>query len=201
MKRTKSRALFLLVSHAPGRLLPTIRSRCRRLNLKPLAQDDVVSAATAALGADADPARIAQAVEAAGGSVARALMVAGGQRLELYQRVAAMLAALPQTEPRALHALGDRLDGEDRDALGVFLYAVRDWLSRRLDHEVGISQRTGTNGGTPEAMSRSVSRRAALVAGTWDRLNRRARDVEMYNLDRKPLVFAVFGQLAEAAGG
>ena len=30
------RALLLLVSHSPGRLLPTIRSRCRRLPLTPL---------------------------------------------------------------------------------------------------------------------------------------------------------------------
>jgi DNA polymerase-3 subunit delta' len=39
------RSLFLLVSHAPGRLLPTIRSRCRRLTLRPLDQADVVAAA------------------------------------------------------------------------------------------------------------------------------------------------------------
>src|SRR5262249_18493776 len=38
------RSLFLLVSHAPGRLLPTIRSRCRRLVLRPLGQGDVVMA-------------------------------------------------------------------------------------------------------------------------------------------------------------
>src|SRR5499427_6700940 len=50
------RSLFLLVSHAPGRLLPTIRSRCRRLVLRPLGQGDVVMAARTALGADAEDA-------------------------------------------------------------------------------------------------------------------------------------------------
>src|SRR5882724_716451 len=34
-------ALFLVVSHAPGRLLPTIRSRTRRLDLRPLSRADV----------------------------------------------------------------------------------------------------------------------------------------------------------------
>ena len=33
----------------------------------------------------------------------------------------------------------------------------------------------------------------------WDKINRAARDVDTYNLERKPLVFAVFGLLAEAA--
>ena len=35
-------ALMLLLSHSPGRLLPTIRSRCRRLALKPLPEQSVV---------------------------------------------------------------------------------------------------------------------------------------------------------------
>jgi len=189
LEEPPAHALFLLVSHAPGRLLPTIRSRCRKLNLKPLAMEDVVGAATAALGLQADRPRIEQAAQAAGGSVARALVLAGGPRLELHQRVIAMLADLPATDPTALHALGDRLDGSDRDALSVFLDAVRNWLSRRLDlQQVAEAQRHAASS-------------LARVADVWDRLNRQARDVETYNLDRKPLVFAVFGLLAEAARG
>src|SRR6185312_9467101 len=38
------RSLLLLVSHAPGRELPTIRSRCRRLLLRPLEIEDVMRA-------------------------------------------------------------------------------------------------------------------------------------------------------------
>jgi DNA polymerase-3 subunit delta' len=37
------------------------------------------------------------------------------------------------------------------------------------------------------------------VAEVWEKLNGAAREVEMFNLDRKPMVFAVFGLLAEAA--
>ena len=47
------RALFLLLSNSPGRELPTIRSRCRRLLLRPLEADDVARAAAAAIGRDA----------------------------------------------------------------------------------------------------------------------------------------------------
>ena len=39
----------------------------------------------------------------------------------------------------------------------------------------------------------------ARTAEVWEKVNRAARDVETYNLERKPLVFAVFGLLAEAA--
>src|SRR5476651_1086589 len=51
------RALLLLVSHAPGRELPTIRSRCRRLLLRPLDAADVARAVAGATGRNADEDR------------------------------------------------------------------------------------------------------------------------------------------------
>jgi DNA polymerase III subunit delta' len=177
------RSLFLLVSHASGRLLPTIRSRCRRLVLKPLAQHDVVRAASAALGADATDTVLAKAAAASGGSVARALALAGGPMLALRERVAELLKNLPATDPGALHALGDQLDRGDRNLLEVFVGAVRDFLSGRLDAQ----------GNDLAGLART--------AELWERVNRSARDVETFNLDRRPLVFAIFGLLAEASRG
>src|SRR5205807_3759790 len=81
------RSLFLVVSHAPGRLLPTIRSRCRRLTLRPLDTADVVEAAAAALGDEADEATLRQAAAAADGSVARAIALSGGPPLPLPHQV------------------------------------------------------------------------------------------------------------------
>jgi DNA polymerase-3 subunit delta' len=37
------------------------------------------------------------------------------------------------------------------------------------------------------------------IAEAWDKVNQAARDADEYNLERKPLVFSVFGWLAEAA--
>ncbi len=176
------RSLFLLVSHAPGRLLPTIRSRCRRLALRPLGQADVVRAASIALGTSGDDPALTAAAAAARGSVSRAIALAGGPTLALREKVAELLKALPATDPRALHALGDQLD-RDRGLLEVFVGAVRDWLSARLEAEAG-------NLG-----------RLARIADMWEHLNRSAREVETYNLERKPLVFSTFGLLAEASRG
>jgi DNA polymerase III subunit delta' len=41
----------------------------------------------------------------------------------------------------------------------------------------------------------------ARLAEVWDKVNGAARDVETYNLERKPYIFNVFGWLAEAARG
>ena len=177
------RCLFLIVSHAPGRLLATIRSRCRRLLLRPLAPADIGRAVGAALGRNPDDAAVQKAASAADGSVAQAIGLIGGPLLAVRERVIELLGLLPATDPRALHALGESLERADRLVLATFVDAVRDWLSARLAGEL-------REGG-----------RLVRLAQAWDDVNRTARDVEMYNLERKPLVFKVFGWLAEAARG
>jgi len=177
------RALLLLVSHSAHRVLPTIRSRCRMLALRPLSQDDVARAAAAATGAKADDANVKAAAAIAEGSVGRALALLDSDALELRERINALLERLPEVDPRALHALGDRLYGVEAAPLAAFVDTVNAWLSARL---AGGPQEPG---------------RMARVAEVWEKINQSARDVEEYNLERKPYVFNVFGWLAEASRG
>ena len=117
------RCLFLIVSHAPGRLLATIRSRCRRLLLRPLAPADIARAVAAALGRDPDDAAVQKAAAAADGSVAQAIALLGGPLLAVRKRVIELLGRLPATDPRAMHALGESLERADRLVLATFVDA------------------------------------------------------------------------------
>ena len=181
LEEPPARSLLLLVSHSPGRELPTIRSRCRRLLLRPLETSDVTRAITATTGLDAEAPDVRQAAAAAEGSVGRALSLLDGAAIALRQRMLDLLSQLPDPDPRALHALGEAIGGTDPRTLEAFMDMVNGWLSARLDQ-----------GGQHKAQM-------ARVAETWEKVNRAARDVETYNLERKPLVFTVFGALAEAA--
>ncbi|TKD50480.1 AAA family ATPase [Sphingomonas baiyangensis] len=69
-------AVFLLVSHAPGRLLPTIRSRCRVLRFAALDDADMAAALRAATP-DASEADLAAMLRAGAGAPGRALRFAG----------------------------------------------------------------------------------------------------------------------------
>ena len=180
LEEPPQRSLILLVSHAPGRELPTIRSRCRRLLLRPLDTQDVVQALAEATGRDTQDEDVRQAAAAGEGSVGRALGLLDGQALALRQRVLDLLAQLPAVDARALHALGDSMGGNDPKVLDAFMDLVNGWLSVRL-------------GETAQEKARM-----ARVAETWEKVNRAAREVDTYNLERKPLVFSVFGALAEA---
>jgi DNA polymerase-3 subunit delta' len=154
------------------------------LLLRPLATSDVVAAAAQAASLAIDDPALAEAAEAAEGSVARALTLLGGDALKLQQRTAALLATLPQVDPRELHALGDALGGSDRVALAAFVDSVDRWVGARLHAD--------------DANANANLPRLARLAEVWEKINRAARDTEAYNLERKPLVFSVFGLLAEA---
>jgi DNA polymerase III subunit delta' len=181
LEEPPQRSLLLLISHAPGRELPTIRSRCRRLLLRPLETEDVARALAEATGRSRSEPEIRQAAEASEGSIGRALGLLDAPALALRQKVLDLFAQLPNPDPRALHALGEAIGGNDPKTLETFMDLVNAWLSARL---------------TEAAQGKA---QMARVAETWERVNRAAREAEIYNLERKPLVFSVFGALAEAA--
>ncbi len=176
------RALFLLISHAPARVLATIQSRCRKLMLRPLATDDVVLAAADAAELSINDPTLRDAAALSEGSVARALELLGGDAMGLHQRTLDILNALPRVDPRALHALGDALPLSDRVSLRAFVDTIDRWLAAHLRE--------------PDAEQNLP--RLARLAEVWEKINGAAREVESFNLERKPLVFSVFGMLADA---
>jgi DNA polymerase-3 subunit delta' len=184
LEEPPQQSLFLLISHAPARVLATIQSRCRKLSLRPLSQADVIGAAAQASGSAIGDPDLVEAAAASEGSVGRALTLLGGDNLKLQQRTAALLATLPRVDPRELHALGDALGTSDRVALAAFIDSIDRWVADHLR--------------APDMDANANLPRLARLAEVWEKIARAARDTQDYNLERKPLVFSVFGMLAEA---
>jgi DNA polymerase III subunit delta' len=180
LEEPPERSLLLLVSHVPGQVIATIRSRCRQLQLRPLPTDDVVGAAAATLGLADVEKDLQRAAALADGSVARALALFDGPTLAVHDGVLALLEQLPNLDRRAMHAIGDNLGRAHAGAYETFLTTVREWLSTRLAYE-------------------KDSARLARVGAAWDKFNQAAADVTEYNLERKPLVFSTFDLLAAVA--
>ncbi|MBP7243609.1 DNA polymerase III subunit delta' [Amaricoccus sp.] len=108
LEEPPARALLLLVCHAPARLLPTIRSRCRELRCAPLGPEDLARALAAAGG---DPDRAAALAALAGGSVGEALRLAAVGGPALYDAVAELLAGEPDMDRRRAIALAESCAG------------------------------------------------------------------------------------------
>jgi len=186
------RSLFLIVAHRPGQVLATIRSRCRKLQLKPL-MDSEILATIESLGAPwsvAAPADRAAAISVAKGSLHEVLRRLGGQGGDLDERIRQMLEALPQVDWRNVHDLADhvvsRENGADYD---MMLGTVYDWLSAQVRRGAEEGEGGGIN----------LVRRLAPFAEVWEKVTEAARETEVLNLDKRPLVLSIFADLAAAA--
>ena len=104
------RALLVLAAHSPGRLLPTIRSRCRHMPLSALPAA-TVRALLARYCPELEDAAAEAVTELAEGSIGRALDLAAAGGIELHQTITAMLGR--RLDPLALHAFADRLARAD----------------------------------------------------------------------------------------
>jgi len=193
---------FLLLSHAPFRLLPTIRSRCRELRLSPLAPQDLSDALTAA-GGTVDPADRTALAELAGGSVGEAFRLTNADGLELYARLIATFATLPRLDrPRAL-ALTEIGQGRANAPRFDLILTLLDLFLARL-------ARAGSIGRTPPEAAKGEAALIARLSPTpqaarqWadlaQSLGNRARRGKAVNLDPAALLMDMVLKIDETAG-
>ena len=176
------RGVLFLVCHAPGRLLATIRSRCRRLLFRPWPDLEVEAflAARTDLGLE-ERHRLAAMAKGAPG---RALTLAEGGALELDQAAHALLRSLPQSDETALLALAHELRGPQ----GAERFNL---LFERLAEQVKtmIEETAGRPGAGPMEPWIEV----------WERLTGLPEEVEAVNLDRQDAFWSAVGALRHAA--
>lgn len=127
------KALLLLVSHAPGRLLPTIRSRCRTLRLSPLGEAEMHQLLERHAPEAAPEAREAL-IAISEGSIGRALALAGGGGIAALEDIVALFAGFPAVDAVRLHEVADRwtrsAKEEEGDPLAVGLDMLHWWIGR-----------------------------------------------------------------------
>jgi DNA polymerase-3 subunit delta' len=172
--------VFFLVSHMPGRLLPTIRSRCRVLRFAPLA-DDAVRTVLRREMPDADPLDLDAMVRAGEGAPGQALRFAGLD-------IGAMDAALetlartgdPSNETRvalakslALKAAQPRYEAFLERAPAFIAARARDRSGPALDRAIGLWEQARTLAGGATGLSLDPQATAfqlgSYVAGLADR--------------------------------
>jgi DNA polymerase-3 subunit delta' len=121
LEEPPARSVLLLVTHAPGAVLPTIRSRCRRLPLRPLTDAQVRQA----LGGEANESIVRLAKGRPGRAIAWHVQGADAVSAKL-DRAAEQIA---RGEGRAvLQSLYDQLSGEPFEKLAAVLELAEEWV-------------------------------------------------------------------------
>ncbi|HEY0436060.1 MAG TPA: DNA polymerase III subunit delta' [Phenylobacterium sp.] len=173
--------VLLLVSHAPGRLLATIRSRCRRLAFAPMDLEDTAAFVRAREDVNAEDAlRLARMSNGAPG---RAWALAQAGAIAIDDAARGLLADLPGLDEGLALSLADRFRGAEGMAQFNLLF---DRLAERV-HAFAMD-RAGQGVGGLEPW-----------AAAWETLQRLPREVEALNLDRADALFTALGELRQAA--
>jgi DNA polymerase III subunit delta' len=181
------RAILLLVCSAAGRLLPTIRSRCRRLRLEALDEAAMAELLRHYLPDAAEPER--ERLAALGeGSIGRALQLSEGGGVGMADMVGKVLDAVPALGAARAYEVADAL-GRDEEAFTTFMDLLRAAVSAAVR---GVA----SGRADPDQLRLIGARPLDAWVEVWHGLTRLQTETEGLHLDKRQAIVAGFGLLA-----
>jgi len=169
LEEPPTQALILMTVTTPGALLPTIRSRCRVVNLAPL-DDAHIKTILRRAQPDLMPHDMQRLIELSGGSVGFALKILRTEVLALYDELLAIITA-PTTDIVRLHKLADQISRKaDSESYEVIVMLLSEYLRQAVRAEAIAGAGRG-----------ALERRLRL----WDKTRGIFAQAETANLDRK----------------
>lgn len=178
LEEPPANTLFFLVSHAPGRLLPTIRSRCRRLEFQLLSDDAMASILEART--DLSAAEREKVVAISFGSAGRALAFAELGLTKLEDQALAILRQGDPTNARRSELASELGKKASADRYAAFLDLAPSLIAREARRLDGPSLERALD-------AYAKARELAVIA-------------PRVSLDPAATVFQLGGILAEVAG-
>jgi DNA polymerase-3 subunit delta' len=182
------RSIFLLVANKVSHVLPTIRSRCRHLSLRPLRAADI-SRIILTLGspwsAVCDQER-EYVSSSAHGSIHDALRLLRDGGPSIANEFEIILANFPVIDWHKVHLLAERITRDDVEVFDTLHGAVLDWLDRRIWQD-------------SEAGQGACIEKIVQYSVTWDAAKAKLRRTTAFNLQRKSIILALFSELVAVA--
>lgn len=178
LEEPPAQTLFLLVSHSPGRLLPTIRSRCRTLRFQPVDRD-VMTAWLHEQRSMLDMADVRAIAGASGGVPGKALALIDSDVAAMEKKLVA-IATSGDPGNRLREALAREVGGTSNRARLELVIDIVPGLLAELARERPIAE-------------------IAPVLVQWDRVQRNVRDAVRGSYDGAMVGFEIGNCLAELA--
>ena len=183
LEEPPARGVILLISHAPGKLLPTIRSRCRRLAVP--APGVGAAAEMVERMADLQPRDAERLARMAHGAPGRALQLAAAGAIAMDDAANEILRGLPKLDEGALLAMADTFRGAEGAARFELL------MDRLADQVRIFATQVAADGKNSPGLDR--------WAAAWERLSNWPGEAEAVNLDRADVFWSVISDLRAAA--
>lgn len=178
LEEPPKKSIFLLISHAPGSLLPTIRSRCLPLRLNALSDKNLASAlAHLNLSTGSD------VISRAEGSVKRSLQLLNYGGMDIVQEFEKILKEGSVSGRKSIHSLAQALTAKDQETAFEF-------FKNHLNDHVSKAARQAAEAGNLMRAERQAHLTSELLESF--------RTAQAYNLDRKQTIISAFSALFHA---
>lgn len=174
-------AFVILTATSTAMMLPTIRSRCRVVNMDPL-KDNEISTVLARQSIDIPPdVDTARLYAMANGSVGHAIKLLESEALPLFDELLIILSALPKMDLPCIHKMADKMsrkaDVDKFDAVSQMLIdtlqnTVRATAAGRPD-PVGLAERIAPNGDLHKALKVWESVKQTFAMGQSGNLDKK----------------------------
>jgi len=201
LEEPPDRSVLLLVSHNPGRLLPTIRSRCRNMPLPPLAED-VLKKLLKRYLSDLPDDQSGILSRLAAGSIGDAVKLWESGGIELYNATLELLASAPDQDVEALHRFADDLTarGKDPQAFATAMELLKGILLRLTRYAAQSGARSMDVDSREDEVIRAIAPMATLDLWleVWENVGELIERADAVNLEHKQIVLNVFSEIGGA---
>lgn len=177
LEEPPSKTVLLLICHTPGATLATIRSRCRRLDLRPLPEQDVRGALMAQCAGKVDEA----AVRFADGRPGRAIALTAADVGSIYETLTNAIRDAPKEGARAFLKGMYAKAGDRSQRLTMFLSLSRDLMRRAAAVGSGVDSSDERDAGLFARLATPA--RAHRLAEAFEALLELEREAEGLDMD------------------
>lgn len=202
LEEPPEKSIIFLIAHSPGKLLPTIRSRCRAMNLNAL-PDESVKAVIAARFPEMSIEDLSNTALLSKGAPGRAIEVASLEGVSLYREMIGLLSDLPRLNIPNVHQFSVKIGAAKADAkYRLFIQIYLDWLQRLI-------RQLATGIPSQELMKDETSNitRISAFAGVdqwldlWEKMGELINRADAVNLDRKQIIVTMFTAIGALSRG
>lgn len=191
LEEPPSNSLLILVNHNQGRLLGTLRSRCRMLHFNELPQD-IMLQQLSRLCPRADQKTLSAAAFLAEGSLSEAMFLIQNGGFEHYKAMLDALIALGDDNFDAIHSFSDFVASrDDITRFDAFMTLIGSWLIRINKYATGATGYSPLFAGEQAFVDRLVAARNSQdIYNAWEKIQRMGRETNALNLDKKQAVMS-----------
>ncbi|CAK0746184.1 DNA polymerase III subunit delta' [Azospirillaceae bacterium] len=191
LEEPPARALLLLVTETPGGLLPTIRSRCRPLLLRPL-DEAIVLELLRRYRPDMSSEDHITLARLSEGSIGRALNLANAGGVALYREIIALISAMPNADPSALSAFAEQMARKDDEETYETVVDLLEWWLARLARGAACNDSPIEITPGEAALVERLRRKHGLERWleVWEKARHLINRADYANLDRKQAVMS-----------